>query len=287
VENFDPEIFDFIKNFKKNKSINNNIGFGNSLIKNQINEIQDLQFSNSGRGGNVLDDDIVFPALKRGAKAVDNVSDFIMDKMSKYTDFSDISKENKQFIFDNVRPLSYPNITTMTTTMISLMGKKLGINNTTPPSLDKDGDYTIGDEAWAMSLGLETKNKYIIKQNKYKPTKSKNPNAKYYALSDDVIDYEKLLKKIENKKVGDTVNVEGLTPYIREGFMDSDKFEGIDPLQNFQVSVGYDKDKKEKYISIYDKYDFKGPLESIVDEFEIYDRRYIKEEKGKYKLSKK
>ena len=187
MENFDPEIFDFIKNFKKNKSINNNIGFGNSLIKNQIKETQDLQFSNSGRGGNVLDDDIVFPALKRGAKAVDNVSDFIMDKMSQYTDFSDISKENKQFIFDNVRPLSYPNITTMTTTMISLMGKKLGINNTTPPSLDKDGDYTIGDEAWAMSLGLETKNKYIIKQNKYKPTKSKNPNAKYYALSDDVI----------------------------------------------------------------------------------------------------
>ena len=67
----------------------------------------------------------------------------------------------------------------------------------------------------------------------------------------NIIDKEKILaeaKKLQIKP-GQKINLESMAPYIKEEFMDIDKFSNIDPLQKFQINM----DPKGKYISIYDR----------------------------------
>ena len=235
------------------------------------------------RGGNTLDDKIAFPLAKKLAAAADATSDFITEKTDDIYNMikPEITQEDRQFIFDNVRPLSYPTLTTMATTGANLLLKKAGFDTTTPPALDSDGDYQIGDEAWAKSLGVPTKDKYIVPQEEYKPSSAKDSDAKYFKLHDDVIDYTKIMKELSSQDVDHVQYFESLAPFLKKGFMDETEFEQIDPLQNFKVSVGYDEDKKQKYISIYDKYDFKGALNNVIKPYEFYDRYYLpKEQEG-------
>ena len=241
------------------------------------------------RGGNTLDDKIVFPLAKKLAAAADATSDFITEKTDDIYNMikPEITQEDRQFIFDNVRPLSYPTLTTMATTGTNLLLKKAGFDTTTPPALDSDGDYQIGDEAWAKSLGVPTKDKYIVPQEEYKPSSAKDSDAKYFKLHDDVIDYTKIMKELSSKDVDHVQYFESLAPFLKKGFMDETEFEQIDPLQNFKVSVGYDEDKKQKYISIYDKYDFKGALNNIIKPYEFYDRHYLPKEQYGAELIKK
>jgi len=242
-----------------------------------------LELSTKQRGGNTLDDKIVFPLAKKLAAAADATSDFITEKTDDIYNMikPEITQEDRQFIFDNVRPLSYPTLTTMATTGANLLLKKAGFDTTTPPALDSDGDYQIGDEAWAKSLGVATKDKYILPQEEYKPSSAKDSDAKYFKLHDDVIDYTKIMKELSSKDVDHVQYFESLAPFLKKGFMDETEFEQIDPLQNFKVSVGYDEEKKQKYISIYDKYDFKGALNNVIKPYEFYDRYYLpKGQKG-------
>ena len=248
-----------------------------------------LELPTKQRGGNTLDDKIAFPLAKKLAAAADATSDFITEKTDDIYNMikPEITQEDRQFIFDNVRPLSYPTLTTMATTGANLLLKKAGFDTTTPPALDSDGDYQIGDEAWAKSLGVPTKDKYIVPQEEYKPSSAKDSDAKYFKLHDDVIDYTKIMKELSSKDVDHVQYFESLAPFLKKGFMDETEFEQIDPLQNFKVSIGYDEDKKQKYISIYDKYDFKGALNNVIKPYEFYDRHYLPKEQYGAELIKR
>ena len=186
--------------------------------------------------------------------------------------------EVKQILFDQVRPHGYP-------TLPSLIGagwREYWGTEGESPSLDKDGDYSIDEEAWARALGLPNKEKYFI-PSEHTPSDATNPNDTYVKLNSNVIDWNKLIEHMgaydkgdDNKTKGKKKNVNGLAEFIKSDFMDADNFYGIDPLQGFQLQWGYDDERMQKYLSIYDKYDFRGvDTENIVSPFEIYDRHYI------------
>jgi LysM repeat protein len=151
------------------------------------------------------------------------------------------------------------------------------LNMNAPPEKDSEGLYSIGDEAWQKSLGKteqEMQSHYIV-PSKHKPSDAKDPDAKYYTLKKGIIDPQLLIEEARkrNLKDNETALMSSLAPFIREGFMPTDEFSQIDPIQKFKLTKG--RDEKGEYVSIYDKYDFNGPLNSIVTPYEWYDRFYI------------
>ena len=201
---------------------------------------------------------------------------------------NDVNDANmNRLLFEQIRPEGYPSISGLAGAGWRDYFGKEG----KPPVLDKDGSYSIDEEAWAKALGLPNDAKYFI-PSEYMPSDAKNPNDKYVKLNPDVIDWNKLIKHMgdydkgdDNKTEGKKKFVEGLSRFIKDDFMDADDFYGRDPLQGFQLQWGYDNERKEKYLSIYDKYDFRGvDTENIVKPFEIYDRIYVEENKdsGEY-----
>jgi len=188
----------------------------------------------------------------------------------------------REWLFENVRPVAYPGVINSVREVGTGL---LGLNS--KPVVDNKGDYSVGEEAWRMSLGLKTAPKYFQK-SQYKPAKSKNSNIDYYSLSKDVIDPKKFVRDADltSMKVGDKKVVGSLAPYIRDNFMPEKEFSEIDPLQNFTVSMG--EDEKGKYLSIYDIYDFDNtPLNSFAKPFEVYDRIYLDKKKGNSTRSNK
>jgi len=142
------------------------------------------------------------------------------------------------------------------------------------PKTGKLGSYgkyvkDASSDAWNMYLGFDQEHDtYGI--SKYKPSSSKNKNAKYYSFNwDDDIWDEVIDNKIFNLKTGQS-------KYIK------DSGSGGFTLKNYKLGKGYDKELKLPYISYYDKNDYnidfgsfglKG--EDIVGEsFEVYDRMY-------------
>tara|TARA_R110000744_G_scaffold7349_9_gene25459 strand:- start:14089 stop:19881 length:5793 start_codon:yes stop_codon:yes gene_type:complete len=188
----------------------------------------------------------------------------------------------KDILFNQVNTTAYPNVTA-----IAKAGFKhiLGMEGS-GPTYDKDGDYTVDYEAYAKALGYPTKNKYIV-NSEYKPTISENPDAEYFKLNDDIINWSSLEdvmhpydKGEDNTKPGKRKNIMTLSSFIKEDFMDPSDFAAIDPLQNFQLQWGYDEDKKQRYLSLIDKYDFREiESENIIKPFEFYDRHYIPNKK--------
>ena len=247
------------------------------------------------RGGNVLDKRIISEA-ERTAETIDSweksTGKFLEDRT---VDLIDYAKKNpqlknyvepamnysKDWLFENIRPVAYPTVLSSIKEVFSgISGKNA------KPSKDTAGDYNIGEEAWRMALGLNTKPKYFEK-SQYKPEISTDKNATYYKLSDDVIDKQKLIDEIDihDMKIGDKKYIQSLAPYINKDFMQYDEFSQIDPLQKFKISIG--KDKKGAYLSIYDKYDFENtPLNSFTKPFEIYDRIYLDKEIASRQLPK-
>lgn len=189
-----------------------------------------------------------------------------------------IPEDAKKWMFNNIRPIDYPSIEGgIKAITAGLMGK-----GGAPPEMDAEGNYSIEEEAWAKALGLNIPSKYII-PSEYKPTKAKDQNSSYYKLRPDIIDPALILDEAKNLglKEGDKVEISSLAPFVNENFMDPEAFSGIDPLQGFQISVG--RDEKGKYVAIYDKYDFEGPLNSLIKPYEFYDRFYFPNQGNKQK----
>jgi hypothetical protein len=235
------------------------------------------------RSGNTFDDYITNPLINGIARGLDVTGDWLNNTLQSATKNALETMYNspttastaariqygaRPWLGKNIRPVAYPGIFTAP---IELTRGALGMNP--PPSKDAQGDYSVEEEAWRKALGLQMNPKYIVPSN-YKPSKAKNPNAQYYTLNRDVIDPQLLIAeaKRRNLQEGQSVVISSLAPYIRENFMPKDEFSQIDPLQNFTIGVG--KDKKGKYVSIYDKYDFEGPLNSFITPYEFYDRYY-------------
>lgn len=191
--------------------------------------------------------------------------------------------QDREKIFRAYRPFAYPSISSAAKgAFYSVIGKS------TPPDLDSAGDYAMQEEAWRKSLGLPTKDKYIVPQTKYRPLDEKNPNSKYYKLGGDIIDYDLLRKEIKNRKIkpGRKVEMKSLAPFIKREVLNNyfakrpkefaemtdpiEYFSQLDPIQGFQLGVN---SKGDPYI--YDIYDFDfAPLTKVTKpyEYEFYDQ---------------
>jgi len=237
------------------------------------------------RTGNTFDDEIFNPFMSMVAGALDTAGEWTNDFLGSTAEslknnlvsspFAPMvwstEAKAKPWLFENVRPVQYPGIVS------SAIALGMGAAGATrPPVRDPQGDYDIGEEAWRRALGLETKPKYIV-PSKYKPSKSTNPDAQYYTLGENIIDPALIIAeaKKRNLQQGQSAVIDSLAPYIREGYMPREEFSQIDPLQKFTIGMG--QDAKGKYVSIYDKYDFQGPLNSFINPYEFYDRYYYKQ----------
>lgn len=237
------------------------------------------------RTGNTFDDEIFNPFMSMVAGALDTAGEWTNDFLGSTAEslknnlvsspFAPMvwstEAKAKPWLFENVRPVQYPGIVS------SAIALGMGAAGATrPPVRDPQGDYDIGEEAWRRALGLETKPKYIV-PSKYKPSKSTDPNAQYYTLGENIIDPALIIAeaKKRNLQQGQSAVIDSLAPYIREGYMPREEFSQIDPLQKFTIGMG--QDAKGKYVSIYDKYDFQGPLNSFINPYEFYDRYYYKQ----------
>ena len=200
----------------------------------------------------------------------------------------------RDFVFENFRPGPYPDMEVFAR---GLRDYFFGNDQS-----DKNGQYLMEDEFYAKAMGVDHKPKYLV-PSKYKPSKSKDPNAEYFTFKDGTIDYERsadlaneLLDRVpingdvtyrELLKQGKDVRIPmgyGFDGYsIMKLFTDEAQREHYtnfkDPIQNF--TIGFGSDEKGDYMSIYDKYDFNEPFNSFVKPFEIYDRVYYKDNPNK------
>ena len=130
------------------------------------------------------------------------------------------------------------------------------------------GNYYLHDEdMWRFYLDIPQVNNSIIK-SEYKPTKSTDPNSKYYTISDEAYDSESLTNWKES--------IEGLAKRHEKegGKFPLQTHSGISGLSNITIDKG--SDKKGDYYSIYDKYDFNIPGQKLIGKpYEIYDRIYL------------
>ena len=242
------------------------------------------------RGGNTLDDAVI-PVLKGAAEKADSFNDWLGKKTKDILN-PELDLETRFKIFQEVRPESYPGFGSITKEAFGAIGNALGITEPTKPLFDSDGDYDFSEEAWARALGLNPKEKYIQKQTEYSPTNSKEEGVQYYKISDDILDRESMISDFKDLPIGYKETVDGLAGYMKEdywsktedgsdGKVTPEQFMNIDPLQNFQVEVGYDKAKDQKYLSIYDKYDFNSIANAAIKPYEFYDRIYIPKDSDK------
>lgn len=158
---------------------------------------------------------------------------------------------------------------------------------------DKEGDLLPWDEAWAKSLGLPAKEKYIVSSS-YAPSSAK-PGGKYYKLKEGIIDPNKILKMWSDAEKGKKLTKDektGIIKYMGEKASDLayddylkeyPDYKEVDPMQKYQLSIG--NDKQGDYISLYDMYDFNSPiLKKAITPYEFYDRVYYKTDKQGNKI---
>lgn len=191
---------------------------------------------------------------------------------------NDIKPLNNVDIYNTIRPIEYPNVF-----KLPRLAYNYVMGNETEPLKTKDGKPHIAEEFWATALNIPGEKEYL-KESQYKPSKSKDPNAKYYTIR-DIIDERDLMNLTKNLKPGEKMKMNGLSPILdSEWYSENAKtdnnisFEDLDPLQRFTLQRSDDG----SYISIYDKYDFDNPaLNRMLNSFEIYDRFYIDKEDNK------
>ena len=189
---------------------------------------------------------------------------------------NDIKPLNNVDIYNTIRPIEYPNVF-----KLPRLAYNYVMGNETEPLKTKDGKPHIAEEFWATALNIPGEKEYL-KESQYKPSKSKDPNAKYYTIR-DIIDERDLMNLTKNLKPGEKMKMNGLSPILdSEWYSENAKtdnnisFEDLDPLQRFTLQRSDDG----SYISIYDKYDFDNPaLNRMLNSFEIYDRFYLPKKK--------
>ena len=241
------------------------------------------------RGNNTLDEAVI-PVLEGAAEKADEFSTWI-GKQTKDLMSPDLDIETRLKMFEQVRPVSYPGFGSIVNEGFGLIGDALGLTDPESPSLDKDGDLDFSEEAWARALKIPTKDKYIKQQTEYKPTTAKDSDVQYYKISDEIFDKEGFLFDFQDMAIGEKQTVDGLLPYMKEAYFEAtgqsgSKFMDTDPLQNFQVQVGYDKERDQKYLSMYDKYDFNSIANAGIKPYEFYDRIYIPKDSDKKEKTK-
>ena len=196
------------------------------------------------KGGGVISEER--PTIRNIVdKSISSATSLVGDLIAPLTPEYE-SVKDREDLFKRYRPVEYPGF------FNSLRGA-LYPEEQGSPRRDISGSLDIGEEAWRKALDLPVKEKYII-PSKYKPTKAKDPKAKYYTLK-DIIDPDKLITEAKKLgwKPGAKYNMESLAPFIKDGSVtDQEDFGNIDPLQKFQLNI----DPEGNYVSIYDKYDF-------------------------------
>lgn len=179
-------------------------------------------------------------------------------------------------IYKTVRPVGYPNALKLPVHAYNyLMG------NESEPLKTKSGKPHLAEEFWATAMNIPVEKQYL-KESKYKPSKSKDPNAKYYTIRDVIDDYQ-LMSLTKDLKPGEKMEMNGLSPILDTKWYSqnatTDKgvnFDEIDPLQRYTL----EKSPDGSYVSIYDKYDFNNPaLNKMMKPIEIYDRFYLPKKK--------
>lgn len=159
-------------------------------------------------------------------------------------------------------------------------------------------DDPRSEEAFREYLGLNKKNKYLSPAD-YKPSTSKDPNAKYYKVDKDLENdlfesFKDQLKLNENKAVDEFQVVNNL-PYSEKMddkglYYEDDNSYHINEYDQKrkrskmtsrarmlgQFTVGRGKDDKGEYMSYYDKYDFPQTVQNQFQgkPYEIYGRVY-------------
>ena len=241
------------------------------------------------RGNNTLDKAVI-PVLEGAAEKADEFSTWL-GKQTKDLMSPDLDIETRLKMFEQVRPVSYPGFGSIVNEGFGLIGDALGLTDPESPSLDKDGDLDFSEEAWARALKIPTKDKYIKQQTEYKPTTAKDSDVQYYKISDEIFDKESFLLDFQDMAIGEKQTVDGLLPYMKEAYFEAtgqsdSTFMDTDPLQNFQVQVGYDKERDQKYLSMYDKYDFNSIANAGIKPYEFYDRIYIPKDSDKKEKTK-
>lgn len=185
---------------------------------------------------------------------------------------------DREKIYNTVRPIDYPNAGKLPKHAYNyIMGNK------TEPLKTKSGKPHISEEFWARAMGVPIEDGYL-KESEYKPSLSKNTDAKYYTIR-DIIDQEALMRLTKNMKPGEKLMMNGLGEILRDDWYAENahtdkgvKFDDLDPLQRFTIQ----KNDDNSYVSIYDKYDFDNPaLNRMMEPIEIYDRFYLDKPKSK------
>jgi hypothetical protein len=179
-------------------------------------------------------------------------------------------------IYKTVRPVDYPNALKLPVHAYNYI-----MGNESEPLKTKSGKPHLAEEFWATAMGIPVEKQYL-KESQYKPSKSKDPDAKYYTIRDVIDDYQ-LMNLTKNLKPGEKMEMDGLSPildtkwYSQNATTDKGvKFDEIDPLQRYTL----EKSSDGSYVSIYDKYDFNNPaLNKIMNPIEIYDRFYLPKKK--------
>lgn len=247
------------------------------MLKDQAHSYQE--------GGYTYEEPYHKRETKRAVKSMDSFTNGLIDGMSNSVDNivstalkvidpitpNSVKKAVNENIFEHIRPVKYPGF---------IQGPYDYFRSDRPkPGRDAEGDYEIPEEAWRKALQLPTKSKYIV-DSKYRPSTSKNPNAKYYTLN-NVIDQNKIIEYVKSQKgkKGDSYQMDSLAPYMRNNVNMRGGNENLDPLQKFQISVG--EDEKGKYAAIYDKFDFHlKTANHFIKPYEFYDRYYYKQRGG-------
>ena len=179
-------------------------------------------------------------------------------------------------IYKTVRPVDYPNALKLPVHAYNYI-----MGNESEPLKTKSGKPHLAEEFWATAMGMPVEKQYL-KESKYKPSKSKDPDAKYYTIRDVIDDYQ-LMSLTKDLKPGQKMEMNGLSPildtkwYSENANTDKNvKFADIDPLQRYTL----EKSPDGSYVSIYDKYDFNNPaLNRMMNPIEIYDRFYLPKKK--------
>lgn len=179
-------------------------------------------------------------------------------------------------VYKTIRPIDYPNAL-----KLPMYAYNYVMGNESEPLKTKSGKPHLAEEFWATAMNIPGERQYL-KESQYKPSKSKDPDAKYYTIRDVIDDYQ-LMNLTKDLKPGQKMMMNGLSQildtkwYSKNATTDKGvEFDEIDPLQRFTLQRSDDG----SYISIYDKYDFNNPaLNRMMNPIEIYDRFYLPKKK--------
>jgi len=134
-------------------------------------------------------------------------------------------------------------------------------------------DDPYSEAGWKKYLGVDNGKDTVFMESKHKPSRSIDPNSKYYSMPKDFEDELLNIYKTQPMDKDSTLNE---FPYFKSVFGEDKTRARV--LGNFKIGVGTENGKK--YLSYYDRYDLsptlpvvgKTSIDVIGNPFEIYNR---------------